>query len=126
MDIKIVAVFEPEDAAGCHEKGAPELVVYDVPRVKVQSLAALLNYASTRTLSPNETIQRHGLIMVTKAVKGAALKPARAIMLQSHPKAKVIELLPGVLGDTAEDWGDANIVEEYGRQIWESRRNRSM
>ena len=60
MDIKIVAVFEPEDAAGCHEKGAPELVVYDVPRVKVQSLASLLNYASTCTRAPKETIQSAG------------------------------------------------------------------
>ena len=77
--IKIVAVFDSDDVTGtvytvgCHEKGAPDLVVYDVPRIKVESLAGLLNYASTCTLAPNETIQSNGLIMVTKAVKGAAL-----------------------------------------------------
>ena len=110
MDIKIVAVFEPEDAAGCHEKGAPELVVYDVPRIKVESLAGLLNYAHTCTLAPNETIQSHGLIMETKAAKGPALKKARAHMTASHPKAKVLKLLPGVLGPTPEDWADVNLA----------------
>ena len=115
--MNIIAVFDSNDVlgavytAGCHEVGIPELIVYDVPRIKVESLAGLLNYARTCTLDPNETIQSHGLIMVTKAVKGAALKTARAVMTKSDPKAKVLKLLPGVLGPTPEDWADANLAE---------------
>ena len=56
------------------------------------------------------------MIMVTKAMRRTALKQARASLGGIDPKAKVIELLPGVLGPTPEEWADADIVEQCMQQ----------
>ena len=120
--IEIVADFWPGDATGlvftlgCHANGKPELLVNDVPRERVELLAGLLNFAATRTLVPNETIQSAGLIMVTKGVAAGEARQFRRLMAVQDKSVDVIELLPGIIGHTPSEWADAALAESVARE----------